>query len=113
MPRIVRSARGEAVDFDVILIKNQLAQAPQNIEVKRRQDFIDNKETTERKRQQPDQWLPMPEVAKTPALAITLPNAASVEVAQAESSSTDFDAQGTAPVTKVEPPAPPTITRSK
>lgn len=38
------SARGEQVDFDLLLIKQQLAAAPQNIEVARRQEFIDNKE---------------------------------------------------------------------
>lgn len=38
------SARGEVVDFDLLLIKQQLADAPQNIEVARRQEFIDNKE---------------------------------------------------------------------
>jgi hypothetical protein len=45
MPRIVRTARGELVDFDAILIKQQLAQAPMNIEVARRKQFIDSKES--------------------------------------------------------------------
>ncbi len=44
MPRIVRTARGELVDFDAIVIKQQLAQAPMNIEVKRRKEFLDSKE---------------------------------------------------------------------
>jgi hypothetical protein len=44
MPRIVRTARGELVDFDAILIKQQIAQAPMNIEVARRKEFIDSKE---------------------------------------------------------------------
>lgn len=44
MPRIVRTARGEQVDFDTIIIKQQLAQAPMNIEVARRKEFIDSKE---------------------------------------------------------------------
>jgi hypothetical protein len=44
MPRIVRTARGETVDFDAILIKQQIAQAPMNIEVARRKEFIDSKE---------------------------------------------------------------------
>lgn len=97
MPRIVRSARGEAVDFDVILIKNQLAQAPQNIEVQRRQNFIDNKETSERKRviEKPAVWIPQPDQIQTPQPAV------------AES----FDEMGDMPVSKVEPPAPPTIKR--
>lgn len=45
MPRIVRTARGEMVDFDAILIKQQLAKAPMNIEVARRKQFIDSKES--------------------------------------------------------------------
>ena len=44
MPRMVRTGRGEMVDFDAILIKQQLAQAPMNIEVARRKEFIDAKE---------------------------------------------------------------------
>jgi len=32
------------VDFDAIVIKQQLAEAPMNIEVKRRKDFLDSKE---------------------------------------------------------------------
>jgi len=48
MPRIVRTARGELIDFDMILIKNQLAQAPMNIEVARRKEFIDSKESKAR-----------------------------------------------------------------
>jgi len=44
MPRIVRTARGELVDFDTIVIKQQLAQAPMNVEVARRKEFIDSKE---------------------------------------------------------------------
>jgi hypothetical protein len=44
MPRTVRTARGDLVDFDAIIIKQQIAQAPMNIEVQRRKDFIDSKE---------------------------------------------------------------------
>jgi len=44
MPRNVRTARGEVVDFDAIIIKQQLAQAPMNVEVARRRNFIDSKE---------------------------------------------------------------------
>ncbi len=47
------SARGEQVDFDLLLIKQQLAAAPQNIEVTRRKEFIDNKEQRSKKRTQP------------------------------------------------------------
>lgn len=51
MPRIVRTARGELVDFDTIIIKQQLAQAPMDIEVARRKEFIDSKESKPRVRQ--------------------------------------------------------------
>ena len=51
MPRIYKSARGEAVDFDAVVIKQQLAQAPMNIEVARRKEFIDNKEEKPRRQQ--------------------------------------------------------------
>lgn len=44
MPRIVRTARGEQVDFDAIVIKQKIAQAPMNIDVARRKEFIDSKE---------------------------------------------------------------------
>lgn len=44
MPRIVRTARGEQIDFDAIVIKQQIAAAPMNIEVARRKNFIDSKE---------------------------------------------------------------------
>lgn len=52
MPRIVRTGRGELVDFDAIIIKQQLAEAPMNIEVQRRKDFIDAKEGKPRGRQE-------------------------------------------------------------
>lgn len=42
--RATISARGEFVDFDLMMIKAQLEKAPQNIEVARRQKFIDDKE---------------------------------------------------------------------
>lgn len=44
MPRTIRTARGDEVDFDAIVIKQQLAQAPMNIEVAQRKRFIDAKE---------------------------------------------------------------------
>lgn len=44
MPRTVRTAKGELVDFDAIIIKQQIAEAPMNIEVARRKNFIDAKE---------------------------------------------------------------------
>lgn len=49
----VRSARGDVVDFDTITIKQQIANAPMNIEVARRKNFIDSKEGKVRGAQRP------------------------------------------------------------
>lgn len=43
MPRKARSARGVIVDFDLMKIKEQIASAPTPVEVKTRQDFIENR----------------------------------------------------------------------
>jgi len=43
MPRKVRSAKGEVVDFDLLKIKEQIASAPTPTEVKTRQNFIENR----------------------------------------------------------------------
>jgi hypothetical protein len=43
MGKIVRSARGEQVDFDLIKIKKEIAARPAPMEVKARQDFIENR----------------------------------------------------------------------
>lgn len=45
-----RSARGEVVDFDLISIKSQLAEAPKPIEVNSRREYIDTKEGSNKKR---------------------------------------------------------------
>ena len=74
MPRIVRTARGEQIDFDTIMIKQQLAQAPMNVEVARRKEFIDSKEGKARGVTPPagittDQPLIQPEATQPPAPA--------------------------------------------
>lgn len=43
MPKGVRSARGEMVDFDLLRIKENLGAAPKATTVKAREDFIDSK----------------------------------------------------------------------
>lgn len=43
MGKKVRSAKGEVVDFDYLKIKEQLAAAPTPVEVKNRQNFIENR----------------------------------------------------------------------
>lgn len=59
MPRIYLSARGEVVDFDVHMIKQQLATAPMTVDVEKRKTFIDEKE-----------------VRKKPAVSTAAPTAA-------------------------------------
>ncbi len=43
MPKKVRSAKGEIVDFDLMKIKQQIEAAPEPSTVQARQDFIDQK----------------------------------------------------------------------
>jgi hypothetical protein len=43
MPRVVRSAKGQEVNFDMLKIKQQIASAPKPTSVKAREDFIDQK----------------------------------------------------------------------
>ncbi len=43
MAKIVTSARGEKVDFDLISIKNSMAAVPLNDNVKKRERFINKK----------------------------------------------------------------------
>jgi len=43
MGKKVRSARGAIVDFDLMKIKQQMASAPTPLEVKTRQNFIENR----------------------------------------------------------------------
>lgn len=57
MARIVRTARGEQIDFDAIIIKQQIAAAPMNIEVARRKEFIDSKEGKVRGARRPSSFV--------------------------------------------------------
>ena len=43
MPKVVRSAKGREVNFDMLKIKAQMANAPKPTNVKAREDFIDQK----------------------------------------------------------------------
>lgn len=43
MPKKVRSAKGQVIDFDLLRIKQQLGEAPTPANVQARQDFIDQK----------------------------------------------------------------------
>jgi hypothetical protein len=48
---MVRSARGELVNFDLLKIKQQMVSAPKPIVVEARESFIDNKFKRQLKRQ--------------------------------------------------------------
>lgn len=43
MPKIVKSIKGEMVDFDILKIKQEMESTPTPIEVSERKQFIDNK----------------------------------------------------------------------
>jgi hypothetical protein len=43
MPKIVKSMKGEMVDFDILKIKQEMQSAPTPIEVSERKEFIDSK----------------------------------------------------------------------
>lgn len=43
MPKKVRTAKGQVIDFDLLRIKQQLGDAPTPANVQARQDFIDQK----------------------------------------------------------------------
>lgn len=62
MANVRRTARGELVDFDQIRIKQQLAQAPMNVEVERRKEYIDNKEKGKAARRKQQSFVPSGEV---------------------------------------------------
>lgn len=43
MPKLVRTARGQVVDFDLIRIKQQLAKATAPAEVRERENFVERR----------------------------------------------------------------------
>lgn len=43
MPKRVRTAKGQIIDFDLLKIKEQMENAPKPANVQARQDFIDQK----------------------------------------------------------------------
>lgn len=44
MSKVTRSARGEAIDFDLLAIKQQLASTPAPVNVNARRNFIDERD---------------------------------------------------------------------
>jgi len=43
MPNKVKTARGQTLDFDILKIKEQIATAPQELHVRKRKDFIEQR----------------------------------------------------------------------
>lgn len=85
MPKIVRTARGEMVDFDLIRIKQQLADAPAPTEVRERENFVERRLKRKLKQratslvEQPAAVEPVGEVVETklePVQSETKPEAA-------------------------------------
>jgi hypothetical protein len=67
MPRIYLSARGEPVDFDAQLIKQQLASAPMTVDVAQRKTFIESKEVRKRAEAPVEYLADAPEAEAAPA----------------------------------------------
>ena len=65
MPKVVRSAKGQPVNFDMLKIKQQIASAPKPTSVKAREDFIDQKFKRRLKRLKRDVTKKAVEVQKT------------------------------------------------
>lgn len=123
MPRIYLSARGEPVDFDAVVIKQKLAQAPMDIEVARRKSFIDSKEEKSARRPL------MPETpegtldndvsvsnAATYKVVVPTDKEAIASVQQSPASASDFEIEGgtvTKPAPDNDGPVPKLPVRSK
>ena len=72
-----RSAKGESVDFDLLRIKEQIANTPKPVDVKTREDYVDRKFQRRMKR-------------KTELVSVTVPTV-DVEPSITDNSSIDFD----------------------
>jgi hypothetical protein len=86
MPRIIRTARGESIDFDAIIIKQQLAQAPMNIEVAQRKRFIDSKE------EKPKRTFIDHNATNQPTVNVVVPT--DEQIAAASRKDSDFEPEG-------------------
>ncbi len=73
MPKIARSARGQSVDFDLLAIKQQLANRPAPITVNQRRQFIDERDGVKRESY----------IVNPPAAPVAAVNALEVEAASA------------------------------
>lgn len=102
MARNIRTARGEVIDFDAIVIKQQIAAAPMNIDVARRKEFIDSKEGKVRGARRPSTFIdgagtggaPNPNQFVTGAETRQVVVNDAVSVKQEASVPTDFEIEG-------------------
>ena len=110
MPRLVRTARGVQIDFDTIIIKQQLAQAPMNVEVARRKEFIDSKEGKVRGAQKPASNLTVDSVEVVPQSCFASGDPVRVVSSQLTSSvaptAQDFEVEASPVTGHVEEPVP-------
>lgn len=118
MPRIVRTARGEQIDFDAIVIKQQIAAAPMNIEVARRKEFIDSKEGKMRRARKPSTFVDGAITSADPNIFVTGEATRQVVVNDAVSvkqeSFSDFEIEvGNTPIPKGPVEAIPDIPQRK
>jgi hypothetical protein len=105
--RKTTSARGEQVDFDLLLIKQQLAAAPKNIEVARRQEFIDDREQGKSARKKPAVVAPVVEENQPLPAAPVLATKASASEFENENGDIPADVKkvDVTPVPVIERPA--------
>lgn len=107
MPRTVRTARGEMIDFDAIVIKQQIAAAPMNIDVARRKEFIDSKEGKVRGARKPTFIDGASEGAPDPNAFVTGEATRQVVINDAVSVKAPAPAPAPAPVAAAPAPAAP------
>lgn len=69
MSRIIRSAKGQLVDFDLLRIKNQLSTSPKAAATTDRQEFVEAKTNRRIRRSKGNQANTVEEVAKQPEVA--------------------------------------------
>ncbi len=112
MPRMIRTARGEQVDFDAVVIKQQLAQAPMNIEVAQRKRFIDSKEEKPKRTNFIDH-----NATNMPTVNVVVPTDEEIAAARAEAAArkdSDFEPEGAPQVTgPMDGPVPVLPVRTK
>lgn len=80
MTKMVRTARGDLVDFDLIKIKQQLADSPAPTEVTARENFVEKR----LKRKLRSKTAPLVEVAPTIVVPVEVPAEVTVDLTTVE-----------------------------